>query len=123
MDILTKELKEISIEYREKNNQKKILEKDLDTKKVRIKEIFEALGENAYKDDDVNVYQTITDKSYLDEANTLKFLKEHGLEKYIKTKEYFEPDELTMAILNKEIDASELAQFKVDKKEIRLYVK
>ena len=66
---------------------------------------------------------TSIDKSFLDPARTIEWLKQNGYERFIKTKEYFDDAEIAMAIINNELDATALAQFQVEKTEYRLNIK
>lgn len=66
---------------------------------------------------------THIDKSFLDPAMTIEWLKNNGFEKYVKTKEYFDEAEIAMAIVNDEIKAQDLAPFTVAKEELRLNIK
>lgn len=116
-------LKEIGIVYRENKKTYNALEKETDKQKSEIKEILSNLGITEFKDDDIKLTITTIDKSYLDSELTLKYLKEHGLLKYVRTKEYFEPDDLIIASNNGELNLEELSQYKVEKIETRLNVK
>lgn len=116
-------LKALSLEYRELNKQSKEFEKQLDEKKKVIKELLGELNLEEFKDDDIKVKLTTYDKSYLEEGSTIKFLKANGLDKYVKQKEYFEPDELIIAANNGELKLEDLVQFKVEKTEQRLTIK
>lgn len=122
-EILLKRLKEISLEYRELNKTSKEYNKKLDERKVEIKDILGKLDKSDFKDDDIKITLTTIDKSYLEELPTIKYLKSKGLDKYIRQKEYFEPDELIIAANNGELNLEELAQFKVEKTEQRLTIR
>lgn len=116
-------LKDVGNAYRENKKTYNALEKETDKQKAEIKEILSQLEVDNFKDDDIKITITTIDKSYLDNELTLKYLKEHGLEKYIRTKEYFEPDDLIIASNNGELDLTEISQFKVEKTETRLTVR
>ena len=122
-DELLKELKEISLVYRDLNKKSKEIDKELDERKIKIKDILQKLNTNQFKDDEIKITLSTYDKSYLDEGSTIKYLKNNGLEKYVKQKEYFEPEELIVAANNGELNIEDLAKFKVEKFETRLTIK
>lgn len=66
---------------------------------------------------------TEIDKSYLNEAEVLNYLRTNKLDKFIKTKEYYDETEIAMAIANNELKAEDFVPFTIEKKEVRLNFK
>ena len=99
----------------------KALEKQLKDRKSLIKEICLELGNDTYESQSGHTVKlTRVDKSFLQPEQTLEYLKNNGLEKYIRTKEYFDEAEIAMAIAHGDIKGEELAPFIVKQEEIRL---
>lgn len=102
----------------------KKLEKQMKSEKEIVKSLCIDLGFDAYEGKcGKKVSISHIDKSFLDPAQTLEWLRTHGFEKYIKTQEYFDEAEIAMAIVNNEIKAEDLAPFTVAKEELRLNIK
>lgn len=102
----------------------KQLEKQIKSEKETVKSLCIDLKYDSYESKcGKKISITHVDKSFLDEFKTLEWLRNNGLEKYIKTKEYFDEAELAMAIVNQEIKAEDLAPFTVQKEELRLNIK
>lgn len=117
------QLKKVGAEYKENKKEEKVY-KDLATKQNnKIKEILTKLNIDKFEDENFKVSLTTIDKSYLDETLVLKYLKEHNLEKYIRTKEYFEPDDLIIASNNGEINIEDLSPMRIEKFETRLNIR
>ena len=116
-------LKNIAKDYRESKKQENALISENKKKSNEIKSILEELELDNFQDEDLKVSITVIDKSYLDETPLLKYLKDNNLEKYIRTKEYFEPDDLIIASNNGELNLEDIAKFKIEKTEKRLNVK
>ena len=95
----------------------------LNEKKTEFKTLAEKLGVTKFEDDDVRVSMTTVTSEYLDEEPTIEYLKQHGLEKYIHTKEFFIDEELHMAILKKEIDGKDLRLFMKSSQQIRVNIR
>lgn len=92
--------------------------------KNTIKEIFANKDLSEFTTDSgVKASITTIDKSTLNETEVLNYFHNHGLDKYIKTKEYFDEAEVAMAIANNELNASDFAPFMIEKTEIRLNIK
>lgn len=115
-------LSEYADKYKEKNNELKNLESEVDAYKQNIKLALTKLGINEFKTATTKLTRIVVDKSYLDPEPTLKFLKDNGLEEYVKTKEYFDDSELVYAIQNDKLDAAKLAPFMVKKEQEQLRV-
>lgn len=108
----------------ELNETYKSMGKQITENKDIIKELLTELNMNDFTSPSgVHVTTTTIDKSFLDEQLVLTYLKEHGFEKYIKTKEFFDQTEIAMAVANNEIPAADLAPFRVEKTEVRLNIK
>jgi phage host-nuclease inhibitor protein Gam len=101
----------------------KALDKQMTENKSIIKTLCLDLKLDTYEFSGKKVSITHVDKSFLDIGPTIEYLKKNGLERFIKTKEYFDEAELAMAIVNNEIKAEELAPFTVQKEEVRLNIK
>ena len=101
----------------------KALESVMKQNKDTVKSLCIELGLDSYEAHGKKVTISHVDKSYLDIGPTIEYLKKNGLEKFVKTKEYFDEAELAMAIVNNEIKAEDLAQFTVQKEEVRLNIK
>lgn len=108
----------------ELNETYKNMGKQITENKDIIKNLLSELNMNDFTSPSgVHVTTTTIDKSFLDEQLVLTYLKEHGFENYIKTKEFFDQTEIAMAVANNEIPAADLAPFRVEKTEIRLNIK
>lgn len=117
------QLKKVGAEYKQNKKEEKVY-KDLTSKQnTEIKEILTKLGIDNFEDENFKVSISTIDKSYLDETLVLKYLREHNLEKYIRTREYFEPDDLVIASNNGEINLEDLSSMKIEKIETRLNIK
>ena len=101
----------------------KALDKQVKENKDIIKSLCLDMKLDSYEAHGKKVSISHVDKSYLDIGPTIEYLKKNGLEKFVKTREYFDEAELAMAIVNNEIKAEDLAQFTVQKEEIRLNIK
>ena len=102
----------------------KTMEKVMKTQKDVVKSLCLDLKYDSFESrSGKKISLTHIDKSFLDPAQTIEWLRSHGFEHYIKTKEYFDEAELAMAIVNEEIKAEDLAPFTVAKEEIRLNIK
>ena len=108
--------------YKEKNNELKKLESEVDEYKQNIKTALSKLGITEFKTATTKLTRVVVDKSFLDPEPTLKFLKDNGLQEYVKTKEYFDDAELVYAIQNDKLDAAKLAPFMVKKEMEQLRV-
>lgn len=119
-----KKLEECVDKVGELNDTYKTLGKQLTENKDTIRTLLSKLKYDDYTSPNGTRVTTSTiDKSYLDEELVLNYLREHGLEKFIKTKEFFDQTEIAMAIANNEIAAEDLAPFRVEKVEVRLNIK
>lgn len=116
-------LKELCIEMRELRAERDRYSKMFEAKKEEFRKICEERGIDSYKDEDISARIVDVDKSYLDEEPTLRMLRDKKLEKYIHTKEYFNYEELMMAVTKKEIPAEELKQFMIEKHEKRVNIR
>ena len=105
------------------NKQKKSLEKEINNDKEEATKLMTKLGLESFTYGDSSIKMTVLDKSYLNEEAVLKYLRDKGLEKYIKTKEYFDPSEIIMASAHGEINIAELQQFKIKKEQTNFYIK
>lgn len=99
------------------------LDKAIKTNKDKIKALCQELNLSEFSTDAGRITISEVDKSYLDEYQTLEYLKKNNLTDYIKTKEYFDEAELMMAISNGKLNAPDLNEFIIDKKEIRVNIK
>lgn len=122
-ELLYSRLKEIGVEYKNNKKEEKRYKDLASSQNNEIKDILEKLNINNFEDENFKVSITKIDKSSLDETLVLKYLKEHGLEKYIRTKEYFEPDDLVIASNNGDLNIEDLSSFKIEKFETRLNIK
>ena len=99
------------------------LDKVMKENKATVKSLCVELGFDSYEAHGKKITISHVDKSFLDIAPTIEWLKQNGFEKYVKTREYFDEAELAMAIVNNEIKAEDLAPFTVSKEELRLNIK
>lgn len=113
-EICLQYLEDISSDFKEAHSEYKRLEKILETYKSNVKNIFNFLEIDNFTSGKIKIYKTKTDKSYLEPNSTISFLKDKGLNEFVKTKEYFDDAELIYAIQNNMIDGSELANFKIE---------
>lgn len=116
LDVLCAELKDNNINYNS-------IGKVVSSQKNELKEIFEKLNINKYDGDNFSISITNIDKTTLDEVRTIDYLKKNGLEKYIKVKEYIDPNELIVASQKGELKVEDLQQFMVEKIEKRINIK
>jgi len=115
-DAAMKQLDYLGQKYKEQNDEWNSLKRFVDDAKAQIKKIMTDYNISQYTcSNGVILSHYIKDNSILDEELVLKYLKEHGLEKFIHTKEYFDETELAMAIANGQINGADLAPFKIEK--------
>lgn len=115
-DAAMKQLDYLGQKYKEQNDEWNSLKRFVDDAKAQIKKIMTDYNISQYTcSNGVILSQYIKDNSILDEELVLKYLKEHELEKFIHTKEYFDETELAMAIANGQINGADLAPFKIEK--------
>lgn len=115
-DAAMKQLDYLGQKYKEQNDEWNSLKRFVDDAKAQIKKIMTDYNISQYTcSNGVILSHYIKDNSTLDEELVLKYLKEHGLEKFIHTKEYFDETELAMAIANGQINGADLAPFKIEK--------
>ena len=119
-----KKLEEYVDKVGELNDTYRTLGKQLTENKDTIKALLSKFKYDDYTSPNgTRVTTSTVDKSYLDEQLVLNYLREHGFDKYIKTKEFFDQTEIAMAIANNEIAVEDLAPFRVEKTEVRLNIK
>ena len=105
------------------NKSYKDLDKAINIQKNIIKSLYEELEITEVETDNGKITISEIDKSYLDEFQTIEYLKANNLTEFIKTREYFDNAEIMMAISNGKINAAELNKFIIPKKEVRVNVK
>lgn len=115
LNILCDELKVKNLNYNS-------LGKEVSGLKNELKDIFDKLNIDKYEGDNFKISVTKIDKSGLDEIRTIDYLKNNGLEKYIKVKEYIDPNELIIASQKGELKLEDLAPFRVEKIEKRVNI-
>ena len=121
---LLNQLEEISQTIKTDNDAYNELNKSLKANKDKVKQLLKTLELSEYvSKNGVKMSITDIDKSFLNKQQTLEFLHNNKLDKFIHTQEYFDEAELTMAICNGEINPLDLSKFKVEKHEIRLNIK
>lgn len=119
----TDELRVICKTIRDENRQVNNMSKTLEEKKKKVKEILGMLELNEFEYEGVKLTITEVEKSKLDEFQTIQYLKENGLNQYVKTREYFDEAELIIAAQEGLLNLKSLEQFIIHKKEIRLNIK
>lgn len=116
-------LKQLCNEMKQHNIILKEYENKLKAEKEELKQLSKELGIDKYQDENVKVTIITVDKSILDEIPTLTYLKEHNLNAYIHTKEFFDYTELVMASTQNKIKIEDLAPFVIKKEEVRVNIK
>lgn len=116
LDTLCDDLKDKNLNF---NNVKK----EVENLKTELKEIFDKLNISEYEGKNSKIHITEIDNSYLDEIRTIEYLKKNGLDKYIKVKEYIDPNELIVASQKGELKVEDLAPFRIEKFEKRVIIK
>jgi len=116
LDAAVEKLAEIKPEY-------DVLDKTFKENKETVKSLCSELGLERYEKCGLKISFSHVDKSYLEEAPVLEYLKKNGFERFVKTKEYFDEAEIAMAIANNELSAEDLNAFIVKKEQINMYIK
>lgn len=117
------ELHALCLEYKQVHELADIYSKEMEEKKTKLKEMCLKMEIDHFTESDVSIKILEIDRSYLDEKQTLEYLRKNKLKKFIHTKEFFDYAELAMAAARKEIPAEDLAKLVVKKIDRRLYVK
>lgn len=117
-----KDLGELVERYYNLKSEMDSYKKQVDTDNLEIKKIMSSANLNDFGVNDlVAHYKVITTENF-DEVKLLKLLKQLGITRCIKTKEYVDMDVLEDCIYNGELDAVELQDCKIVKTQERLIV-
>ena len=114
---------ELCRQMKQKRDEYSRADKELSALKKEFKELAAVMGISQFETEGAAVSITEIDKSYLDEKPTIQYLRDHGLEEFIHSKEYFEYAELGMGVAQNKINATDLNPFLIKKIETRINIK
>lgn len=117
------ELQRIAQESRDLLREYLNLDKQIKERKAQIKNLMQDAAIDTFEEDGVKIWLTRIDKSYLHKESTLRYLKDKGLDDLVVVTESFDDASILMAAHQGRINLADLAQFKVDKEEVRLNIK
>lgn len=118
-----KKLEEIVPKFYEVNEVAKSSKKESDSYKEEIKNIFEELNIKDFTVDNIKVSVQNIEKTSFIEPLVIDYLKQHGLDYLVKTKEYIDEADILMAASRNEINVIDLEPFTTTKIEKRITVK
>lgn len=118
-----KKLEEIVPKFYEVNEVAKSSKKESDSYKEEIKNIFEELNIKDFTVDNIKVSVQNIEKTSFIEPLVIDYLKQHGLDYLVKTKEYIDEADILMAASRNEINVVDLEPFTTTKIEKRITVK
>lgn len=118
-----KKLEELVPKFYEINEVAKSSKKESDSYKEEIKNIFEELNIKDFTVNNIKVSVQNIEKTSFIEPLVIDYLKQHGLDYLIKTKEYIDEADILMAASKNEINVVDLEPFTNTKIEKRITVK
>ena len=118
-----KKLEELVPKFYEINEVAKSSKKESDSYKEEIKNIFEELNIKDFTVDNIKVSVQDIEKTSFIEPLVIDYLKQHGLDYLVKTKEYIDEADILMAASRNEINVVDLEPFTNTKIEKRITVK
>lgn len=117
------ELQQLAQESRDLLKEYLKLDKQVKERKAKIKNLMEDAAIDTFEDGGVKIWLTRVDKSYLHKESTLRYLKDKGLNDLVVVTESFDDASILMAAHRGRINLADLAQFKIDKEEVRLNIR
>lgn len=118
-----KKLEELVPKFYEVNEVAKSSKKESDSYKEEIKNIFEELNIKDFTVNNIKVSVQDIEKTSFIEPLVIDYLKQHGLDNLVKTKEYIDEADILMAASRNEINVVDLEPFTNTKIEKRITVK
>lgn len=118
-----KKLEELVPKFYEINEVAKSSKKESDSYKEEIKNIFEELNIKDFTVNNIKVAVQNIEKTSFIEPLVIDYLKQHGLDYLVKTKEYIDEADILMAASKNEINVVDLEPFTNTKIEKRITVK
>lgn len=118
-----KKLEELVPKFYEVNEVAKSSKKESDSYKEEIKNIFEELSIKDFTVNNIKVSVQDIEKTSFIEPLVIDYLKQHGLDYLVKTKEYIDEADILMAASRNEINVVDLEPFTNTKIEKRITVK
>lgn len=118
-----KKLEELVPKFYEVNEVAKSSKKESDSYKEEIKNIFEELNIKDFTVNNIKVSVQDIEKTSFIEPLVIDYLKQHGLDYLVKTKEYIDEADILMAASRNEINVVDLEPFTNTKIEKRITVK
>ena len=116
-------LTDIGLKLKQKNLEYLAIKKEVDSFKEEAKSLLDTLEISEFGDENFNLKLTLIEKPQMNENAVIEYLKNNGLDKYIRVKEYIDPDELIIAAQRGELKVEDLQPFMSVKVEKRLNIK